>query len=282
MAASIILDDSLPQENLQPGFCRPVWNRERKMKCKRCRAHVANDADVCPLCGQDLTALRQLLRDFYEETPPQGEAEAQIPGSGGQKTFEPDAEIGKFARPEPRIILRGEGPIIDFSGAEEAQVEEAEGEAPSSAETVAPNGGFLLRGLAFLTDQLVLLFILTIFITAGFAGLGFGSAAGGREISFFKQARVLVPALLPLTFVLGLTYFSFFHAAWGQTIGKMIFGLRVIQTDGESLSFCRGLARSCAYILSAIPFGVGFLWVALSAEKKGWHDLILGTRVVRV
>jgi uncharacterized RDD family membrane protein YckC len=251
------------------------------MKCKRCRAHVADDADVCPLCGQDLTALRQLLRDFYDEIPAQ-ELEAQNPGSGGQKTFEPDAEIGKLARPEPRIILRGEGPVIDFSGAEEAQLEAIESEAPLSAGTVSPNGGFLLRGLAFLTDQLVLLFILTIFITAGFAGLGFGGPGGGREISFLKQARVLVPALLPLSIVLGLTYFSFFHAAWGQTIGKMIFGLRVIQTDGEPLSFSRGLARSCAYMLSAIPLGVGFLWVALSAEKKAWHDLILGTRVVRV
>ncbi len=251
------------------------------MKCKRCRAHVADDSDTCPLCGQDLTALRQLLRDFYEEAPSRAEEEQQNTRLDDQKTFERDVEIEKLARDEPRIILRGEGPVLDFSGTEEIQFGEMQDEATPSPGIAAPQGGFWLRLMAFLTDQLILLFLLTIFIAAGFLALGFGSPAGGREISIFKKARILIPALLPFTGVLALTYFSFFHAAWGQTIGKMIFGLRVVKTDGTTLSFSRGLARTCAYILSTIPFGIGFLWVGFSAEKKGWHDLIIGTRVIR-
>jgi uncharacterized RDD family membrane protein YckC len=78
-----------------------------------------------------------------------------------------------------------------------------------------------------------------------------------------------------------LAYFSFFHATWGQTIGKMIFGLRVVRTDGQPLSFPRALARALGYILSAIPFFLGFLWVALTPGKRSWHDALTDTMVTR-
>lgn len=252
------------------------------MKCKRCRAHVADDTDVCPLCGQDLTALRQLLRDFYDGGPPPGEEESPSLPVNEEKSFEQDQSAETLGREEPRIILRGQGPVLDFSsGPDEFEAGAAQEEAGLSAAIRTPEGGFWLRFMAFVTDQLVLVFIITIFIAAAFIAMGFGAPAGRMEISFVKQARTLLPALLPFIIVLGLVYFSFFHAAFGQTVGKMIFGLRVIRQDGECISFPRGVARSCAYVLSAVPFGFGFLWVAFSAEKKGWHDLLIGTRVIR-
>ena len=44
-----------------------------KMKCKRCRAYVPDDSNVCPMCGEDLTFLRELLKSVYEEDPKPGE-----------------------------------------------------------------------------------------------------------------------------------------------------------------------------------------------------------------
>src|SRR5512136_3349684 len=44
-----------------------------KMKCKRCRAYVSDDSNVCPMCGEDLTFLRELLKSVYEEDPKLGE-----------------------------------------------------------------------------------------------------------------------------------------------------------------------------------------------------------------
>jgi uncharacterized RDD family membrane protein YckC len=35
------------------------------------------------------------------------------------------------------------------------------------------------------------------------------------------------------------------------------------------------------YILSAIPFFLGFLWVAFSPRKRSWHDALTDTMVTR-
>ncbi len=39
--------------------------------------------------------------------------------------------------------------------------------------------------------------------------------------------------------------------------------------------------RYLGYYVSAIPFGLGFLWVAFDPRKQGWHDKIARTVVVR-
>ena len=36
-----------------------------------------------------------------------------------------------------------------------------------------------------------------------------------------------------------------------------------------------------AYLLSAIPFFLGFLWAGFTSSKRSWHDLLVGTMVVR-
>ncbi|HEX2009796.1 MAG TPA: hypothetical protein VJN44_02550, partial [Roseateles sp.] len=36
-----------------------------------------------------------------------------------------------------------------------------------------------------------------------------------------------------------------------------------------------------AYFASALPLGLGFAWAALDEERRGWHDRLAGTRVVR-
>ena len=249
------------------------------MKCKRCRAHVPDDSDTCPLCGQDLTALRQLLRDFYrEEAIPLEELRAEPTFS--QKRESEIREEPAVAQ-GPRVIYPGES----SPGVDDAAMGNPETEKPEEPDQGFPaerdfRAGFWLRFMAFAIDFLLLLFISTAFVTMGFIFLTLGSS-GGREILFFKQARVIIPTLFPFSCVLALIYFSFFHAAWGKTLGKMIFGLRLIRMDGEAISFLRGLGRTFAYILSAVPFFLGFIWTGFSREKRAWHDLIAGTRVIR-
>ena len=89
----------------------------------------------------------------------------------------------------------------------------------------ALRGGFWRRLFAFEVDLLLLFLLLAIFVVAGFIAARLGSASKG--MSLLKQARVIIPLILPLAVVLGIVYFTFFHAAWGQTIGKMIFRVRV-------------------------------------------------------
>ena len=77
------------------------------MKCKRCRATVADDAESCPHCGQDLASLRQLLKDFYREEP-------APPGEEDPRPREPEVfPVGDIEeRPAPAEEVRDEIRIV--------------------------------------------------------------------------------------------------------------------------------------------------------------------------
>ncbi len=247
------------------------------MKCKRCRSTVPDTSDHCPNCGQDLSSLRQLLRGFYDDDPLPVDPRRVEPEvlSEPENTEPPRAE-------EIRIVT---APIRDFEpdiSLEEGIPEEELDDEEEKASTWdrALRGGFWLRYMAFATDQVILLFLLAIFVVLGFLSLAMGAAAGG-EIPFLRQLRIVVPVILPLWLVLEFAYFTFFHGTWGKTIGKMIFGLRVVRPDGQPLTYSRALVRTLAYFLSAVPLFLGFLWVAFTRSKRSWHDAVADTLVAR-
>ena len=251
------------------------------MKCKRCLAQVPDDVDICPNCGQDLTALRQLLKNFYAEEPPlSGDSGS---GPSPAEGFLPPAKKEGPPSKEPRVIFNSEQPNGDagFSLTHDLSAEEAiEEEEPSLLWEGPRKGGFWLRSMAFAIDHLILLFTLAIFTVVGFLAAEIGSA-WARDFFFYRQALIVLSVLLPLAITLFIAYFAFFHGSWGQTIGKMIFGLRVVTVDGQPLSFSRALIPTIVYALSAIPLFLGFLWVGFTSSKRSWHDLIAGTMVIR-
>ncbi|MBN3494958.1 MULTISPECIES: RDD family protein [Vibrio] len=66
------------------------------------------------------------------------------------------------------------------------------------------------------------------------------------------------------------------------TPGKMALKLEVLDADsGHRLTFSKSVLRYVAYYVSAIPLCLGFIWIAFSSKKQGWHDLIANTVVVR-
>ena len=42
------------------------------------------------------------------------------------------------------------------------------------------------------------------------------------------------------------------------------------------------LARALAWAVAALPAGLGLLRVAWHRDKRGWHDHLAGTRVIRL
>jgi uncharacterized RDD family membrane protein YckC len=82
--------------------------------------------------------------------------------------------------------------------------------------------------------------------------------------------------------VVPVAYFVVAHGTWGRTVGKALAGVRVVGASGEGLGYPRALGRQFAWVLSALPLLVGFLMVAARADKRALHDLIAGTRVVRI
>jgi uncharacterized RDD family membrane protein YckC len=62
----------------------------------------------------------------------------------------------------------------------------------------------------------------------------------------------------------------------------MAFGLRIVRNaDGGKITWGNAIMRLIGWFVAAIPFALGFIWVAFDARKRGWHDMIGGTVVIK-
>ena len=70
--------------------------------------------------------------------------------------------------------------------------------------------------------------------------------------------------------------------ATGQTLGKMIAGVRVLADDADHApDVGRSALRAALWLVLALPAGLGLLSATLSRDGRGLHDRFAGTRVVR-
>lgn len=68
----------------------------------------------------------------------------------------------------------------------------------------------------------------------------------------------------------------------GQSIGKMVLGLRIVGTDGSAPRAGDILRRNVlGYGLTILTFGVGFLIASVNSSGRSLHDLVGRTVVVR-
>ena len=82
--------------------------------------------------------------------------------------------------------------------------------------------------------------------------------------------------------VVPVAYFVLSHGTGGQTVGKRLLGARVVDEGGASIGYLRALGRCVATVVAALPFGIGLAAAGLRRDRRGLHDFLAGTRVVRV
>ena len=70
-------------------------------------------------------------------------------------------------------------------------------------------------------------------------------------------------------------------SSWQATVGKRILRLKVTDDHGNRISFARATGRFFAKILSGWIMYVGFIMIAFMERKRGLHDVICGTQVLR-
>jgi uncharacterized RDD family membrane protein YckC len=105
-------------------------------------------------------------------------------------------------------------------------------------------------------------------------------AAGFLDIILVSILSAVV-GHMPLGFLIALAYFAGMWTWRGTTVGGIVLNLRVVRYDGKPMNFAVALVRALAAAFSIIVFFLGFLWIAWSQDKQGWHDKIAGTVVVR-
>lgn len=132
--------------------------------------------------------------------------------------------------------------------------------------------GFWIRLLGLVIDGVILGVI---------SYLLFGSQSVGCEVLpdggfscqflAYSNSQILVPIAYTLGFWI-----------WKSTTpGKMLFGMKIVDSDGNNLTPVKAILRYVGYVISIVPLFLGFLWVAFDKEKQGFHDKIAGTHVVR-
>ena len=135
-----------------------------------------------------------------------------------------------------------------------------------------PPAGFWIRFVASLIDSIV-------FWVVGFAvGLGTGLTRRAAVEEIFAR----VPGMAFFFLLLVSLYYIIFHRLWGQTIGKMLLRIRVVRVDGTPLSLGHSILRFVGYFVSYLTLSIGYLMAAFRADKRALHDLLAGTRVVRL
>lgn len=69
--------------------------------------------------------------------------------------------------------------------------------------------------------------------------------------------------------------------ARGQSEGKITMKLRVQALSGATPGLWPGLRRTMGQFAIGLTLGIGYLWVLTNHERRGLHDILAGTRVVR-
>ncbi|MBN6187936.1 RDD family protein [Aneurinibacillus sp. BA2021] len=82
--------------------------------------------------------------------------------------------------------------------------------------------------------------------------------------------------------ILGLLYYIILTGLWGQTLGKMVVGVKVVRTGGSTAGWGTIVLReTIGKIISAIVLLLGYIWAGFDRRKQGWHDKLADTVVVR-
>jgi uncharacterized RDD family membrane protein YckC len=167
--------------------------------------------------------------------------------------------------------------------------------APVSATVLQPEpkkyryGGFWIRFLAYIIDQLVIGTVMFVFVMIGLL------FSAGSIMSIVEMAESNDPdpgailGMVGIWVVFGIVsavakwlYYAFMESSASRgTLGKMALGLQVIDRNGQTISFGRATGRYFAKILSSMILMIGYIMAGFTAKKQALHDIICDTYVVK-
>ena len=240
-------------------FCNHCGER-LPARCRACDTLNPPGSGFCYSCGSPIAAAPP--RTLYYEPPPQSAvscprcSKTSEPGSAycyscGLPFDEPPSRTSAtpptYARYDSRRAGRGD----DASGYALA--------------------GFWIRLAAYVIDGIAINFTFAIIVIvmymAGYYDFADDVGADGLQTLAFVALSAL--------------YYAIGWSRWGTTVGKRIFRLYVLGNGGAKIGFWRALGRYFGYWVSLLTLGVGFLMIAFSKNKRGLHDLMCDTVVVR-
>jgi uncharacterized RDD family membrane protein YckC len=138
--------------------------------------------------------------------------------------------------------------------------------------------GFISRFAAWFVDQLVLVVAfaaigMTVQLVFTFSGQSLPALSGEKLSGLLGTAW--------FAFLVSAIYMALFWYLFGSTLGQLLFGLRVVRSDGaQFLSFPQVVVRVIGFYISMAVFFLGFLWILIDSGRRGWHDKLARTKVI--
>ena len=272
------LAGDIPQTDLAPADYIPY--------CRRCgsvvpwgQGHTCRRCGVEPLCSLHFQAADGLCLDCASLTAHEG-AEAPI---GGLSC----GACGAAISPDAGFCANCGRPFAVATGASGSTG--ATGRSGASAPNSATGEyieymGFWIRTGAYVIDWIasyVVALLLSTLMGISLTSAGADPVAGDDISVIFDNFNF---QFLILFWVISVAH-SLLMTIWrGQTLGKMILRIQVVDADGNVPPVHRLLAREAlrAIVLVALfPLGFMYAWVAMDTRKRGPQDYLGGCFVVR-
>jgi uncharacterized RDD family membrane protein YckC len=254
-----------------PGMKRKerTWKDEVRDRVRDRRQRRSGSADL-PLFRNEDEVETALTAE-----PQAAEPEAGLLELGGPDAVADDLPLRPVEAPmaPPRPPPPAAAPAAEAAADDEAEEEWPLEPAPR-AETLRS-----VERPALLTERLA----------AGAVDAALLTALFGVVVYFASRAaQVAVPRLLPswpflagyLAF-LGLAYAGYFTGTTGQTLGKILGGLRVVDGAGQPPGFLKAFVRAALGTVGIALAGLGAVPMLLDPARRGLHDRLLKTRVVK-
>jgi uncharacterized RDD family membrane protein YckC len=138
------------------------------------------------------------------------------------------------------------------------------------------------RGMRLVGAIIDTIILMTLLVPIMFASGFMSMAMSGQQPGFGFQAGMTVVSFVVFVLVQG-----YFLNQSGQTIGKKLLGMKIVDVDGNKPDFVKLLGQryGVVYAVQLIPvlgslFGLINVLFIFREDRRCIHDLIAGTRVV--
>lgn len=129
--------------------------------------------------------------------------------------------------------------------------------------------GFWIRFGAAIVDGLIMLSLAYLIFNPIRRSIGVGET----ELSWVDGFESLV----------SIAYYVLLTTAFGQTLGKMLFGIRVVPQDGSGKNKLGWilLRETLGKLCSAIILCIGYIMAGFDKQKRALHDRMASTYVIK-
>lgn len=159
---------------------------------------------------------------------------------------------------------------------------------PAITDNMPQFAGFWLRVVALIADAAIIGLFQSFVVMPVLTLLGYEVTLDPNMLNnnqnLDSQLVMLLNYLVLLngiSFVLSWLYYVYMESSATQaTLGKIMMGIKVTDTEGNKISFGKATVRFFSKILSGLILGIGYFMAGFTEKKQALHDIIAGTLVI--